>query len=304
MPLWGKEDKTSARPKSIQLKPDGSLASDSSGKKLVYLSKEEAQANANKGASGAGWYTVLKTGSRTRLELLVAITDENRAAVDNAQFSETHLLNSNRAVTQDAAPAISDPNNRPGWYFTNDADAIQRCIDLNIPNPQTAGKKVNWYFYDGSDNITLGDFSAYAVVTTDDVSNDNAPFFAVYTTPLGTVNGVADGGSWYRSRKVYVPTATMVPGTKYLIYFGSNPAVHTNLPRIQLVPSPVAGSNRGPQLGTEKVSTSSLGSNSASAVGRVKFVVEFIGITSPTVKRDIELRIDDSDVVEKSSGLV
>ena len=72
MPLWGKEDKTSARPKSIKVKPDGSLASDASGKKLVYLSKEEAQSNANKGASGAGWYTVLKTGNRTRLVSIVS----------------------------------------------------------------------------------------------------------------------------------------------------------------------------------------------------------------------------------------
>lgn len=305
MPLWGKEDKPSARPKSIKLKADGSLASDASGKKLVYLSKEEAQANANKGASGAGWYTALKTGSRTRLELLVAITDENRTSVNNVQFTETHLLNTNQAVTQDKVSAIADPNNRPGWYYTNDDDAIQRGKDLAVlPDPNTAGNKVNWYFYDGSDNITLGNFSAYAIVTTDDVSNDNAPFFAVYTTPLGTVGGVNDAASWYRSRRVYVPTATMTPGTKYLMYFGTNPDIHPTLPRIQLVLSSVPGSNRGPQLSNEKVSTSSLGSNSTSPKGGVKFVVESIGIVSPTVKRDIELRIDDSNASEKSSGLV
>lgn len=289
MPLWGKEDKTTARPKAISLKNDGSLAQDSSGKKLVYLSREEAQANTNKGASGAGWYTVLTTNAgtaneRTRLELLVAISNENRGTVEDATFVETHLLNTDASIFADGEKGIEDPQDRPGWYFTNTA----------------AGKKVNWYFYSGADNITLGDFSAYAVVTSDDISNDNAPFFGIYTAKQ---NDGLDAASWYRSRKVFVPTAAMTPGTKYLIYFGVNPSVHLNLPRIQLVQSPVAGSNRGPQGSSENVSLASLGTNSASPVGRVKFVAENIGIVSPTVKRDIELRLDASDAVEDSSGL-
>lgn len=283
MPLWGKEDKTAARPKSIKLKPDGSLAQDSSGKKLVYLSKEEVKSNANKGASGAGWYTVLKTGSRTRLELLVAVTDENRAAVDNAQFTETHFLNTNINVFADGEKGTEDPQNRPGWYFTN----------------TSSGKKVNWYFYDGSAGITLGNFSAYAVVTLDNPSNDNAPFFGFYTAK----QGAGDGGSWYRSRVVYVIPGSFTVGTKYLIHTGSDPLVHTDLPRIQLVKSTVATSNKGPQDPSEVISTASLGSNSASAANTVKFVVEAIGVVSPTVKTDIELRLDSSDTLEKSSGL-
>ena len=147
----------------------------------------------------------------------------------------------------------------------------------------------------------MGDFSAYAVVTSDDVSNDNAPFFGVYTAKQ---NDGLDAASWYRSRRVYLPTATITPGTKYLIHFGSNPPVHTSLPRIQLVLSPTVGSNRGPQASTEIVSLTSLGSSSSSPIGSVKFVVENIGIVSPTVKRDIELRLDSSDDIEKSSGLV
>lgn len=293
MALWGKEDKTSARPKSIKLKNDGSLAQDASGKKLVYLSETEAKANANKGAAGPGWYTVLTTNKgtakeRTRLEKLVAIADETRkpltAAEANVPFTKSHFLNTNASVYADGEKGVADPTGRTGWFFTN----------------TSAGKKVNWYFYNGADNITLGNFSAYAVVTTDDVSNDNAPFFGVYTAKQ---NDGQDAASWYRSRQVYVPTATMTPGTKYLVYFGSNPQIHADLPRIQLVLSPVAGSNRGPQAASEVVSTSSLGSNSASAVNRVKFVVESIGVVSPTVKRDIELRQDASNDSETSSGL-
>lgn len=284
MSLWGKEDKLSARPKSIKVNQDGTLSQDASGKKLVYLSKEEAIANANKGASGAGWYTVLKTGDRTRLELLVAISDENRATVDSILFTETHLLNTNATVFADAAPGIEDPQNRNGWYFTNN----------------TSGKKVNWYFYNGSDGITLGNFSAYAVVTLDNPSNDNAPFFGIYTAKQ---NDGLDASSWYRSRVVYVVSGSFSVGTKYLIHTGSDPLVHTNLPRIQLSLSPVANINRGPRAASEVVSTASLGSNSASAVNTVKFVVESIGVVSPTVKRDIELRLDVSDPAEDISGL-
>lgn len=301
MTLWGKEDKTSARPKFIKLNNDGTLAQDSSGKKVVFLSKDEAQANSTKGASGPGWYSVLTTNKNTarervRLEKLITIANETRNTILNENqnslnasesfvpFTKSFLLNTNQSIFADAEKGTEDPQNRPGWYFTN----------------TSPGKKINWYFYAGADNITLGNFSAYALVTTDDVSNDNAPFFAVYTARQ---NDAQNASSWYRSRKVFVPTAPMTVGTKYLIYFGSNPQIHTHLPRIQLVPSPVAGSNRGPQNISELVSLSSLGSNSASPVGRVKFVVDSIGIVSPTVNRDIELRLDSSDNLEDSSGL-
>jgi hypothetical protein len=298
MALWGKEDKTTARPKSIKLNSDGSIAQDASGKKLVFLSKEEAQANSNKGASGAGWYTVLTSNAgtpneRVRLELLIAIADENRATVDNVEFTESHLLSSDPMVYADGGMGVEDPEGRPGWYFVNPQT-------VETPSGPVVRNKINWYFYAGADNITLGDFSAYAVITSDDVSNDNAPFFGIYTAVL---NDGQDAATWYRSRKVYVPTATITPGTKYLIYFGTNPSVHTQLPRIQLVPSPVAGSNRGPQAANEVVSLASLGTNSAAQPGRVKFVAENIGIVSPTVKRDIELRLDSSNKLETDSGL-
>ena len=173
MALWGKEDKTTARPKSVKLKANGTLAHDASGKKLVYLSKEEAIANSTKGASGAGWYTVLTTKKgtaeeRTRLELLIAISDEDRESINNVEFIEEDLFNSNVLANGGAAAGIEDPNGRPGWYFKNDS----------------SGKKVNWYYFDGQAyNINLSDFSAYAVVTLD--STTSRPFLALYSKPTG-----------------------------------------------------------------------------------------------------------------------
>lgn len=281
MSLWGKEDKPSTRPKSIKVKNDGSIAQDNSGKKLVYLSREEAKANANKGASGAGWYTVLKTGSRTRLELLVAIADEERTSLNVPGVIETHLLNTNALVNSNASAGILDPNDRPGWYFKNDA----------------AGKKINWYFFDGqAENVTLGNFSAYAIVTLDSVTS--RPFLALYSMPTESGNAVP---GFYKSSRVFTWPGLPAAETekKYLIYFGQNPTVHAELPRVQLV----AGTTNGTFASSERVFSVALHSDSGSSVNTVQFVVETLGINATTVKADIELRLDSSDLLEKNSGL-
>lgn len=278
MPLWGKEDKSSARPKFVNLNSDGTIAQDASGKKLVYLSKEEAQANSNKGASGAGWYTILNiSNGRIQLEKLVAISDEERSSVNNPQFLETHLLNSNALVFADGAPGLEDPAGRDGWYFKNDV----------------AGKKINWYFFDGqTSNIDLSDFSAYAIITLD--STTSRPFVALYSKPTGSGDH-----SWFKSSRVFTWPSGSAVGTKHLVYFGQNPSVHPELPRVQLVP----GTTRGTFAPTEKVMTVALHTDSGSSPNNVQFVVETLGINATTVKADIELRLDSSDSLEDSSGL-
>jgi len=284
MPLWGKEDKTTARPKFVQLKADGSIAQDSSGKKLVFLSAEEATVNTSNGASSPGWYLVLTTNKdtakqRVRMELLVAIADEERGSVNNAQFIETHILNTNTDVSADGAPGLEDPKGRPGWYFINDV----------------GGKKINWYFFDGRvQNVTVGNFSAYAVVTLD--STASKPFLVVYTAPTGS-GDIAPG--FAHSSRVYNWPAGGVADTKYLVYFGQNPEVHSELPRVQLT----AGTTLGSFTASQRVFTVALNTNSSSAENSVELVVDALGINATTVKADIELRIDSSDTLEESSDL-
>lgn len=293
MTLWGKSDKPSARPKYVGVNSDGTIKQDASGKKVVFLDEAESAANASKGTQGPGWYTVLVTNKgaateRTRLEKLVAIgssKDEVAAAISNEDVTSTFVYPSNAAVFTDGARGVDDPTGRDGWYFINDA----------------TGKKVNWYFYDGAaNNVQLQNFCAYAVVTIDSTSDDDAPFFGVYTARQ---NDGQDAASWYRSRQVYIINGAFTPGTKYLIHTGADPEVHPELPRLQLTLSPAANSNRGPRAGTERVSTSSLGSNSTSPINAIKFVAEAVGVSSPTYKVEAELRSDSSQVVESSLGL-
>lgn len=92
MSLWGKSDKTAGRPTFIQLKADGTLAQDASGKKLVLIDNDEASLPANKakGVSSAGWYLIQKNGDRVRAELLIALADAPRQVDGNvADDSDT-----------------------------------------------------------------------------------------------------------------------------------------------------------------------------------------------------------------------
>lgn len=97
MALWGKSDNAAGKPKFLKLNPDGTVAQDASGKKLVFIDNEEAALPANKakGITGAGWYLISQAGSRTKVELLIAIADAPRevggVVVDESDAVETDL---------------------------------------------------------------------------------------------------------------------------------------------------------------------------------------------------------------------
>lgn len=97
MALWGKTDTTANRPKFVELKNDGTIAQDASGKKLVLIDSVEATLpqNTAKGISGAGWYLIQKTGDRVKAELLIALAEAPRVVsgntVDDSDAVETDL---------------------------------------------------------------------------------------------------------------------------------------------------------------------------------------------------------------------
>jgi hypothetical protein len=178
------------------------------------------------------------------------------------------LFENNAQAFADGQPGVQDPSYRNGWYFKN----------------ASAEQKINWYFFDGqAENVTLSDFSAYAIVTFDSVASK--PFLAVYTTPTGT----GDAAPWYKSRRVYIADSSAVAGVKYLMHFGADPKVHPELPRLSMTVS--TASTEGTLGDGERVLTAALGSNSTATVNSVAFVAEAVGIFSPTVKRKINLSI-------------
>jgi hypothetical protein len=97
MSLWGKSDTTANRPKFVELKPDGSIAQDASGKKLVLIDNDEAILSANKakGITSPGWYLIQKVGSRVKAELLITLSDAPRevsgVVKDESDAAETSV---------------------------------------------------------------------------------------------------------------------------------------------------------------------------------------------------------------------
>ena len=91
MALWGKKDATGDKPKFVTLNPDGTLAQDKSGKKLVLIDNAEA-ANADnkkKGITGPGWYLIQKSGDRVKAELLISLADAPVSESGDAVGSDT-----------------------------------------------------------------------------------------------------------------------------------------------------------------------------------------------------------------------
>lgn len=97
MALWGKSyDK---KPKFVSVQEDGvTVAHDASGKKLVLVDSEEALVAANKelGITTPGWYLVQKTATRTKVELLIALSNAPRQEEgEEEEETETDLGISN-----------------------------------------------------------------------------------------------------------------------------------------------------------------------------------------------------------------
>lgn len=181
------------------------------------------------------------------------------------------LFENNAAAYADALPGKQDPSDRDGWYFKNLAQ----------------GNKINWYFFDGTaENVSLGDFSGYAVVTFDSLVSK--PHLAVYTTATGS----GDAAAWYKSRVVYLAQGSPVAGVKYLMYFGQDPLVHPELPRLTMAADSVI--TQGTQDASERVFTAVIGSDSATSANNCAFVAESVGVFSPSVKRKVKLRIQNS----------
>ena len=200
---------------------------------------------------------------------------------ENLNTQIVTIFDNNTATFPDAAAPIADPGYRDGWYFTNN----------------TTGKKFNWYFFDGAANTsTIDTFSCYAIVTLDDVIK--LPFFGIYTKPGASGNG----GSWYRSRRVMYPDApaTLVAGKTYLMYFGVDPQVNPELPRITLKDE---FNSVGPRLGNEEILTVGLNSDSSAGVNLYKVLVDSVGIkTVEGYDRKSLLRFRKPTLAEFNAG--
>ena len=199
---------------------------------------------------------------------------------DTSEVLKFHVYENNAGIYADGRPGIRDTSTliRDGWYFQN-----------------ATGQKINWYFFDGNPlsptyqgAITQANFNAYAVMTLD--NKDSKPIIALYSLPTGSGDAIP---GFAHSRWVYeLSTAALSPlltGTKYLFYVGANPPVHPELQHVALDLVPVQ--SIGDKNPSELILTAALNSNSGEPAGEVRWMVESLGVFSPTRKQEMELRI-------------
>ena len=164
-----------------------------------------------------------------------------------------------------------------GWYFKNTAPA---------------GKKINWYFAPQQLNVTsVSDIKGLAVsffngATT---SNDDTLFLTIYTIPTGS-GDYAPG--FFHSSMTYVfdQAVTPVANTNYqgiaICDLASIPFYYET--QIAYEESTI-NNPKGTYLPTDKVLAVVIGSNSASAVNSVEFVVSKLNIIMDGFTQSLQL---------------
>jgi hypothetical protein len=194
-----------------------------------------------------------------------------------------HAFEDNVQIWGSSQPPMQDPLTNPygqkylrdGWYYAN-----------------VFGQNIAWYFFDGATQatITKANFSCYAVMTLDVLTAK--PILGVYSFPTGS-GDILPGFAHSRwSYQISVANlATMTAGKKYLLYVGEDPSAHPELTHIPLTYS--ASASGGSQLDTEIISTSSLISDGTEPTGDVKWMVESLGVWSPSYKHELALRFKD-----------
>lgn len=229
----------------------------------------------------------LRASEITRVEGLISDMDAAYKAADqnladqisSLQGAGNVVFEDNAAVYADGTAPVAEPSGQDGWYYKNDGQNIG----------SGGADKINWYFFDGSvQTETIGSaLTGYAV---GEIKGTEPFHMALYTFPQGDGN---DGGSWYRSRMVYVPAnGSYEQNKKYLFVTNleETPAnLYPDLERVEMVLSPI--STVGPQDPSEQILTASLGTNSVAQQNSVEILVNNVGYVS-SVNGNVDIRFE------------
>lgn len=199
--------------------------------------------------------------------------------VDELIIKQTNLIYqfASPAIYADGRPMIATPTtiiNTYGinaWYFKNSfASGVN---------------KINWYIAPDNGMVVgdiLGLYLRFFNVST--TSNDNTMFLTVYTKLQASGNYA----SWYHSNITYTLDSSITPvvNTNYTMFMNvsttcPNPSYYaTTLVPMQI--SSVAPNPKGTYDPTDEILAFSIGTNSASPINSVEFVLQKFGIMTTT----------------------
>ena len=174
----------------------------------------------------------------------------------------TTLLSTNTLVSGSGAAGVPDPlNTTAGWYYKNSADLTNA---------------INWTYVTNSNpavTMTLANLSSqYAVV---DVRAAGAPYFVVYTKPVGDGS---DAAVSYRSAKVYGPAGydlTAYVGQTIFLHWGVDTGDFPSLPRVECALD--ASASVGPQDSAEEILVANISTDTGYGAGHYEFVMSDLG---------------------------
>lgn len=151
-----------------------------------------------------------------------------------------------------------------GWAFQN----------------ATAGLQISWYYapdYDMEVQDVLGLYMNYFNVAS--TSNDDLPFISIYTKPLGSgdiIPGFAHSKITYIAN--FTPAANS-PYSSFMNITGTQPTPFAyGHEQVGMIQSPVMPNPSGTYTPTMKVLAIAVGTNSASPVNQVNFVMSKVGV--------------------------
>lgn len=226
------------------------------------------------------WKDLYLTNNTMYLGGTSVAVDSGSLAVDGESLAKTSevkteanqrlLVNTDRRVYGDYAPATTNPNNNAGgWYYRTANNSVLRW-NFYTPKPNSDGSAGE-----------LGSLAAGWCIFTPWATDSAFPFFQFYTTPkLGGGNTAA----WYRSKVTYTrPDETLVAGTPLLLYFGTDPVdVFPGVPRKELTFD--AGGSEGPRDSDERIFSSYLGHTTGAPDGYMDFSTTQVGFQYGTDK--------------------
>ena len=96
---------------------------------------------------------------------------------------------------------------------------------------------------------------------------------------------------------MFLPASPIPAQGKYVLFFGTDPGVHPELPRVEMVID--SQTTRGPQGAEEIVMLGSVQSDSSHGVNLCKFLVHKTGLTSSVYNQENSLVIKNDMTIEK-----